>query len=89
MWLDFGERDKKFLARYPNARGPDGRRRRADIILSWDDVPTPWTQYTVWLAFDDARSCRHGGGEYFSVDDYLLRDGLPAAEQGPMLSPGQ
>ena len=34
-----GETDEEFYARYPDARGPDGRRRRADIILWWVDVP--------------------------------------------------
>jgi hypothetical protein len=35
VWLSFdGESDDEFLARYPDARGPDGERRKADIVLN-------------------------------------------------------
>jgi hypothetical protein len=37
VWLDFGESDEEFLARYPDARGPDGRRRKPTVLLDLED----------------------------------------------------
>ena len=38
VWLSFhGETDEEFLARYPDARGPDGRPRMANRVLRFDD----------------------------------------------------
>jgi hypothetical protein len=35
VWLSFdGESDDEFMARHPDARGPDGERRKADIVLN-------------------------------------------------------
>jgi hypothetical protein len=36
VWLVFdGESDEEFFARHPDARGPDGRRRKADVELNF------------------------------------------------------